>query len=80
MGGGGEITFKNYRIELSELKPNVNLNINKLNTSKNRVNRYLQNVLYRRQAVHSRQQKTFCQFSRVIPRFLGYEAPIAMYE
>ena len=33
-------------IELSELKPNVNLDI-KLNISKSQVNKYLENVLYR---------------------------------
>jgi hypothetical protein len=35
----------NYWIELSELKPNVNLNIN-LNTSKSQMNRYLENLFY----------------------------------
>ena len=36
----------NYRIELSELKLNVNSNI-KLNTPKIQLNRYRENVLYR---------------------------------
>ena len=35
-----------YRIELSEIKRNVDLNI-KLNISKSQMNRYLENVLYR---------------------------------
>jgi hypothetical protein len=41
-----KIKLFGYRIDLPELKPNVNLYI-KLNTSKSQVNRYLENVLYR---------------------------------
>jgi hypothetical protein len=44
---------KDWIIELSELKPNVNLNI-KLNISKSHVNRYLENVFYRFLAVNSK--------------------------